>query len=270
MASYEWVDKGGVPKTFSVVLLCLSAIVLVGLQQKAPGWILWALGTLTLFFAERRFAKHLVLVSLGLAILGLTPITTDLSSSHFVVMGLTLIAALSVPYLVSRFVYKEDLIKVSLYRKRGWNRGELAYFGVATAIFYFLIPFYLQSTGAYLNWSKPVTSNDILRLFMGTNALGLWDELFFICTAFLVLRKVMPFIWANLVQSIMFTSFLYELGFTGWGPLFLFPFAFFQGFMFKKTESLGYVIALHLTLDFLLFLALVHAHNPSMASVFVF
>lgn len=109
----------------------------------------------------------------------------------------------------------------------------------------------------------------VIRLFAGTNAVGLWDELAFIVITLSVLRRFLPFLWANLLQAILFTSFLYELGFTSWGPFFIFPFAILQGLIFKNTESIAYVVTIHLSLDFVLFLAIINAHHPGWCAIFV-
>ena len=46
-------------------------------------------------------------------------------------------------------------------------------------------------------------------------------------------------------------------------------FALTQGYIFKKTESLLYVITIHLTLDLVLFLALLNVHTPTLADIFL-
>ena len=63
----------------------------------------------------------------------------------------------------------------------------------------------------------------------------------------------------------LFTSFLWELGFHAWGPLFIYPFALVQGWIFKLTRSLTYIVCVHL-----LFLVLVHAHNPGWLPFFIY
>jgi membrane protease YdiL (CAAX protease family) len=127
----------------------------------------------------------------------------------------------------------------------------------------------MQTTQGHLYWSFELTVASLGLLFIGTNALGIWDELFFVVTVLGLLRRHMPFLWANIAQAIMFTSFLYELGFRGWAPFAIFPFALLQGIVFKKTENLFYVIAIHLTLDFILYLALIDAHYPGSVPIFI-
>ncbi len=62
----------------------------------------------------------------------------------------------------------------------------------------------------------------------------------------------------------MFVSFLWELGYRAWGPLLTIPFALLQGYIFMRTRSLAYVVTVHLLFDAVVFLVLVHAHNPGL------
>ena len=87
------------------------------------------------------------------------------------------------------------------------------------------------------------------RLFIGVNAVGLWDELFFICTVFTLLRRHFPTVAGQSPQAMVFVSFLWELGYQSWGPLLTFPFALVQGYIFNRTRSLPYVVSVHLIFD---------------------
>lgn len=109
----------------------------------------------------------------------------------------------------------------------------------------------------------------MIRLFIGTNGLGIWDELFFVVVVFNLFKSHFHLWWANIAQAVLWTAFLYELGFISWGVIAIFVFALTQGYIFHKTHSLPYTIAIHLTLDFILFLALVNAHNPSYFPIFM-
>ena len=73
----------------------------------------------------------------------------------------------------------------------------------------------------------------------------------------------------NLLQAIVFVSFLWELGYRSWGPALTIPFALVQGWIFATTASLGYVVTVHLLFDAIVFLVLVHAHNPHLFDFFV-
>ena len=116
------------------------------------------------------------------------------------------------------------------------------------------------ATGA----KEPAAARELVRFFIGVNAVGTWDELFFICTVFALLFRHFPFWQANTLQAVVFVSFLWELGYRAWGPLLTIPFALLQGFIFMKTRSLAYVVTVHLLFDAVVFLVLVHAHNPGL------
>jgi membrane protease YdiL (CAAX protease family) len=243
---------------------------LIGLQEKPLGWATFGLGVVSLLLLERKQAKELLLPYLLLAILGSTPIGTELSNAHMATMGGSLIAAIAVPAVFDRkWLGSVSLVRFPWRMGRPWSARERGYVVLTIVLAYFVLPFYLRESGAYLNWGVDANAASVFRLFLGTNAVGLWDELAFIIITLSVLRRYLPFFWANLLQAILFTSFLYELGFTSWGALFIFPFALLQGLIFKNKESLSYVVTIHLSLDFVLFLAIVNAHHPEWFAIFV-
>lgn len=252
----------------SALLLCLSAIILIALQSHFLGWLLLLTGSLFLLACSKHFAKDMFLLYLSLMILGLTPISTDISFYHMVSMGINLGAAVLLPYLVSRFIYKDYLVRFKFHHGRSWYKTEIFYIFFTALIVYLLLPYMLRSTGSYHNWTVVPETTSLIVLFLGTQALGLWDELFFISTILGILRRYFPFDLANIFQATLMTSFLYELGFRGWSFMFIFLFSLLQGYVFKKTESLFYVITIHLTLDLVLYLVLLHLHHPTWMSIF--
>jgi membrane protease YdiL (CAAX protease family) len=150
-----------------------------------------------------------------------------------------------------------------------WTRAQWLYLGIVVAFGYLVLPVYFIGSGAYLNWPDLAGSSDIARLFVGVNAVGLWDELFFICVVFALLRAHFPMWVANVLQSIVFVSFLWELGYREWGPMLTIPFALVQGWIFSWTKSLPYVVTVHLLFDAVVFGVLVHAHHPQLFGVFI-
>lgn len=269
MLSKNPVKSAGLQEYLSAGLICASGVVLIGLQSKSLGWLLLLASGLSLLLTYRQFKRDAFLLVIALAILGITPITTEISYRHMLVMGSTLTLAILIPYVISRYIYKDHLIRFKFHHGRPWFKSELLYIAVTAIGAYFVLPYYLKSTNAYLNWPSATDPSSLVRLFIGTNGLGIWDELFFISTVLGILRRHFPFSVANLMQAVLFSAFLYELGFTGWGPLMIFGLALSQGYIFKKTESLLYVITIHLTLDFILFLALINAHHPELVPIFI-
>jgi membrane protease YdiL (CAAX protease family) len=152
---------------------------------------------------------------------------------------------------------------------RQWKKKEVLYVLWTAALGYLLLPLMLRSGGSYLNWQIEPGFHNLAVSYIGLNVVGIWDELFFVSTVLGIYRKHLPFWAANLAQAVFFTSFLYTLGFQGWSPLVIFPFALTQGYIFKRTDSLLYVLTIHLTLDLVLHLTLVHLHHPEWLPFFV-
>jgi membrane protease YdiL (CAAX protease family) len=259
-------------RTITVTLVAAATPPLLAIPEfKWLGWMLigWA-AVIPLACYRTRFARHMLLLISMLALLGLVPIDTTITYGHMFLMGGLLALTIVIPYFVARDWLKEKLLISFPFRTgRKWYWKEIAYILFAGAASYLLIPYYLGTTGSYVNWSVTLEPSFIVRLFMGTNGLGIWDELFFVGICLALLRKHVPFWWANLAQATMWTAFLYELGFRGWGPIPIFIFALSQGVVFKNTKSLLYIITIHLTIDFVLFLTLIHLHHPQYLNIFV-
>ncbi|WP_394252055.1 CPBP family intramembrane glutamic endopeptidase [Arthrobacter pityocampae] len=251
-------------------LVSLAGVVLLVLHQPLAGYGLLAAALAVAAAVDSALFRDLVLVAFGLTVMTLVPITTDISVEHMTVMGSAMILAVGVPYAVSRFVYRDHAITFPLRTGEPWTRTEKWYLPVVVLMGYALLPFYMLSTGVYTNWPAASEPAEIARLFVGTNGLGIWDELFFICTVFALLRRHLPMVQANLLQAVLFASFLWELGFTAWAPLFIVPFALLQAFIFTRTRSLSYIICVHLLFDLVLFLVLLHAHNRAWVDIFIY
>lgn len=255
------------------------------------GWVLLALGLLTAFGADRNRAvdvdhtsrsadpahprtrpplrppsllRDLSLIAIGLAIIRTIPLAAELDTWAMVRFTLALGGAVAVPYLISRFIYRDRVVHFPWRGGRRWGAFHWSWLiGVLIAA-WLILPFYFIASGVYQNWPVVDDPNLIARLFVGVGAVGIWDELFFICTVFPALLRHFPMWAANLLQAVVFVSFLWELGYRAWGPLLTIPFALMQGIIFVRTRSLGYVVAVHLLFDAVVFAVLVHAHNPEL------
>lgn len=249
--------------------LVTSAPVLFVFKQHLLGYVLIGLTLLYSAGYNRRLFKDAVLLAIALGIMSLVPINTDISAEHMVVMGLAMAAIVTIPYLVSRYIYKDYSIRFPWHFTEKWSWQKWAYLGLVAIVGYLLLPVYMIQTNAYLNWPDADQLWEIARLFIGTNALGIWDELFFICTAFVLFMRHLPFWLANLFQAILFSSFLYELGFTSWGLPMTFLFALVQAYIFRLTHSLFYIVCVHLLFDLFLFFVLIYAHNRHLFDIFL-
>ncbi len=254
----------------AALALVVSGLLVFALELKPAGFVALAISVAAGFAASRSLGRDLVLVAAGVTVMGLVPVTTDISFEHMLVMGAGMTAAIAVPYLVSRFVYRDHAIRFPVATGQRWTRVEIVWVVLVPLLGYAILPVYMISTGVYLNWPAADDASEIGRLFLGTNVLGIWDELFFVCTVFALLRRHYSDWLAILIQACLFTSFLYELGFTEWGPLLIFPFAAVQAITFKLTKSLTYIVTVHLLFDFVLFLVLLHAHDRSIVPIFIY
>ena len=257
-------------KLVPAVLLSSSGVLLFGFEYDLAGYGVLALSLLMAAIIDREFLRHLALIAIGLVIISLVPLNADLSIQHMVLMGGALALAALVPWLLSRFVFRESIIRFPVRTGRPWSLTAKLYLIGVVALGYFILPVYLISTDVYQNWPEPNDPTIFWRLFLGVNAVGIWDELFFICTTFTLLRRHFPDWLANILQAVIFSSFLWEIGYEAWGPLLTFPFAMLQGYTFKLTKSLTYVVSVHLLFDLVLFLALVHAHNRDWLPIFLY
>ena len=258
------------PKLVPATGVSLSAFLLFGVHQDVAGYATLALSLLTAYLVDRPLAKDLLLVALGLAIVSTTSVEADISWDRFFLLGFVLTAAVVVPVLIDRLVYRRQAIRFPWLTGRRWNRLQWTYVVAVPVLGWLVLPFYFIRSGAYQNWPPIQTASEFGRFFVGVNAVGLWDELFFICICFALLRRHFPMWQANVLQSVIFVSFLWELGYRSWGPLLTIPFTLLQGWIFTRTKSLTYVVLIHLLFDAVVFLAIVHAHDRSVFPFFLY
>ena len=225
-------------------LVSASAVLLFGLQFQLAGYVVLGAALLLAFVINRALFRDLLLIALGLAVLG--------------------------PYLIARYVYRTHAIRFPIRTGQRWSVLERWYLVIVVILGWLILPTYFIRSGSYENWPAVTAPDEIGRLFVGVGFVGIWDELFFICTVFALLRRHFPDWQANLLQAVIFTSFLWELGYQSWGPLMTFPFALLQGYIFKVTKSLTYVVCVHLLFDLVVFLVIVHAHTREWLPIFLY
>ncbi len=246
-----------------------SAVLLFGLQLAGWGHALLLASVAGAWLVGRELGKDLTLIALGLAIVSTTSVEADVEWNRFFAIGTALTLALAVPLAVDRWVFKRRAYTFPWRTGRKWPPVEKAYLVAVPVLGWLILPFYFITSGAYQNWPHITTASELGRFFVGVNFVGTWDELFFICMCFALLRRHFPVWLANLLQAVIFTSFLWELGYREWGPLITAPFALLQGWIFTRTGSVTYVVVVHLLFDAIVFLAIVHAHNPGLLGFFL-
>ncbi len=247
-----------------------SGVLLFGVQIPLAGYLVLVLSLVAAFFIDRALFRSLLLIGLGLGIISTISLEANISYANIALMGIVLALAVAVPYLVERGIYREHSIRFPVNTGHRWSRLERWYLVIVVVLGWLILPPYFIGTGAYQNWPAISAPDELARLFVGVNAVGIWDELFFICIVFTLLRKHFPMWQANLLQATIFVSFLWELGYRGWGPLLTIPFALVQAWIFSQVKSLTYVVSVHLLFDLVVFLVLVHAHNPEWLPIFLY
>ncbi|MGZ0067915.1 CPBP family intramembrane glutamic endopeptidase [Microbacterium arborescens] len=259
--------------TVPALLVCLAAPAFFVLLQPWLGWTLLALGLIAALGVDRwrvgedtrpSLARDLSLIALGLVVVSLIDLKAELDNLAMLRFTLALGGAVLLPYLVSRFVYRDHAIRFPWRGGGRWTTFQWVWLAAVLVLGWLILPFYFITSGVYTNWPVVDTPDLIARLFVGVGAVGIWDELFFICTCFALLRRHFADVSANVLQTIVFVSFLWELGYRAWGPVLTIPFALLQGYIFLRTRSLTYVVTVHLLFDAVVFGVLVHAHNPGL------
>ncbi|MCD2443821.1 CPBP family intramembrane metalloprotease [Agromyces sp. SYSU K20354] len=248
------------------VLVCGAAVLLFGFMLPLAGYALLVAGLAAAWLTDRsgrtsRLLPDLFLIALGQAIISTISLEADISYPAILRFAVVLGLAVVVPYVISRYWYGDRVIRFPWRTGRRWTRTQWIYLIAVTVAGWLILPFYFITSGVYQNWPTVTAPDEIARLFVGVNAVGTWDELFFICTVFALLRRHFPTWQANALQAVVFVSFLWELGYQSWGPLLTIPFALVQGYTFKLTKSLTYVLIVHLIFDAVVFCVIVYAHN---------
>ena len=217
--------------------------------------------------ASRKLGQDLALIAIALTWISFISLHADISNAGIARFTIALGGAVLIPYAITRWGFKDRAIRFP-WKGGRWSKRMWTYIVIVVLAAYLILPFYFLTSGVYRNWPAVEEWDMIARLFMGVNAVGLWDELFFICTAYtLLLRHFRPWL-ANILQAGIFVSFLWELGYQSWGPLLTIPFALVQGAIFSWTKNLLYVVTVHLLFDAVVFLVIVHAHHQAALPIF--
>lgn len=257
-------------QAFSFMRLCtlgffsLATVLLVPFELWMWGGLAWTVAlVLTLQVPETTFKRVMGVLLLLVLLLAVSPIRTETTDANFLMLGACFLAALVVPPLLLR---KTDpgTLGFRMFPER-FSKLEFFYTLLSAPLAYFVFQLYFSiSPEVPFNWVLPdhPTPEALLRLFIGINLVGIWDELFFINTCFALFRRIYPFWWANLGQSVVYVSVLYDMAFRGWGPLFVLLLALTQGIMFQRSKAMVYVLAVHLIVDYFLFQAVIEHHYP--------
>ncbi len=248
-----------------LVLFALATLFLIPLHWHIAGAVIWVVCAILVWRDPEEKLRRRISVLLGcVAILAVTDINSSTANANFLQVGIPFGLVILLPALILR---KTDPHVIS-YRfwPRIWRKHDIIYTLLSIPLAWLVLKFYWWATPEqYLQWTLPAQPDDseIKRLFIGINMVGIWDELFFVNTVFAVFRSLFSYRVANALQAIVYTSVLFDMAFIGVGPVIILLFAWTQGSMFEKSESLLWVLIVHLIVDFFLVAAIVHSYYPS-------
>lgn len=259
----EWPLKLGAFKVSSAELPVLGIVLLTAVAYVLHAvfsltlfsWLVWAVAAAFIIWAKLHRTTHLGLIVVGIALLLATPISTHISWEHFFTMTGGMMLAVIVPYLISRRYFKDSLIHFNLDWRRKWSRLEIGYVVFAVIACALWLALYFATTDAHKNWPM-ATPGDITIVFVCIMVIGIWEEFFFIGTVYGVLQRLLPNVWAMVLQAVFFSAFLFQVGFKGWIVPFLFMYALFQSYVFYKTKTLLITLVIHVLVDLIVFISL--------------
>ena len=253
-----------VPVPAALALLCVATVLLIPLERYGWGGVCWVAGLGALFRTrEPRVRRRLGILFGAVAALAVAPIHTDRSTVHMLHLGVYFAAVVFVPtWLLRRDV---GVIEWRLWPRR-LQKIEIFYtllsiplaWGIIQGYFFYINP----ELPTHWPMPSPVDAEAHWRLFGGIKAVGIWDELFFSNTVYGILRSLYPARVANLAQAVLYTAVLYDMAFTGIGPVIVYAFALTQGAMYERSRCLLYVLAVHLIVDAFLVAAILQYHDP--------
>ena len=245
-------------------VFALSVPTLVTLECWIPGGLAFVLSLgLTWLTNDAAFRRKMFVLLGCVGILALAPINTDTANIKFLTLGLPFLAVIVLPWLILRRT-DPGIITFALWPKH-FSWLEFGYVLLSIPLAWGGLRLYFTlSPEVPFNWSLPPQPNDLenFKLFMGINAVGIWDELFFVNTCFALLRSIFPFWTANFAQTVVYTSILVDMAFRGYGPVFVAVLALTQGIMFERSKVLIYVLVVHLIVDYFLFQEIITAYYP--------
>ncbi|MFT5233977.1 MAG: hypothetical protein ACI9UK_001483 [Candidatus Krumholzibacteriia bacterium] len=262
----------------SLWLMAAAMLLIIGLKSVAPvvagipwHYIGWPMVAGSLLVARWRLPgdpwwRTLALFAYLIAVLFYTRIDGDTSTAHVIELAVMLgVGVLLVPALLAKYWLRAPL-DYSWFNGRWTLRMWLWLpFGFVLAFGFMWFYFNHLTPTLHHSWPLPLTgdrTDAMWSLFWGCNFVGVWDELAFINFVFVLICRRFSFAEANLAQAVFFTSFLYEMAFVGWGPVVIFGFALVQGLTYRRTQSLFYIVILHLLIDSILFYMIVNRWYP--------
>jgi membrane protease YdiL (CAAX protease family) len=261
-------DERLLPRYLSLALLCVCTPLLIPLRLTMAGAIVWLIGAVALVSVKNNaFRIRMGILYAVIAVLALSPINTGLQTRHFIALGIPFAGALFGPTIILRLIGDKGAIDWKFWPRK-FSFLDVLYTTISFPISWWVFKWYFFNMNPDMptHWLQPPEYDraQAVRLIIGINAVGIWDELFFINTVYGCLRSLFPARWANLGQAVIYTSVLNRMAFTGVGPIVVGLFALTQGMMYEKSRCLLYVLTVHVIVDVFLLMAIFHHYYPAM------
>lgn len=248
----------------ALAAFCLAAVLLIPVEWYWAGGAAWLVSLLLVLLSGDAPFRRRMGVLLGLLVLlTVAPINTNTDNSHAALLAAFFLAVVVLPAAILNRT-DPGVIRFRLF-PREFRWIDLIYTVISIPLAWGVLKLYWWiSPHMPYQWFLPPEpeAESIGRLFLGINAVGIWDELFFINTVYCILRSLFPFAVANAAQSVVYMAVLNDMAFTGIGPVVVYAFAWTQGSMFEKADHLLYVLLVHIIVDAFLFAAIVGHYYP--------
>lgn len=248
---------------WALVALSLATPLLIPIESYLAGIIVFLCGAALLARVPHELRLRMCVLFGVVLILAIAPVNTDRSNMHMLILGSFFAVVVFLPtMLLGR--------RPGVIEWRFWPRQfqwlDVFYVALSIPLSWVVIRWYFFVATPELgaNWPMPAEFSEEARwrLIFGINAVGIWDELFFVNTVYGIMRSCFPKGTANLAQAVVYTAVLNDMAFTGVGPIVVYVFALTQGAMYERSRCLLYVLIVHLIVDAFLVFAILQYHYP--------
>ncbi len=252
-----------------LVSFAIATVLLIPASQFVIGGVFLAICIFLVATDPEPKLRRRISILIGcIIILAACDINTSLSDENFLKVGIPFTLVILLPAIIQQFGDR-GIIRYRFWPVH-WRKQDVIYTILSIPLAWVVLKSYEWGNRAlfddelFRHWVMPAEADpsETRRLFIGINLVGIWDELFFVNTCFALLRSLFKFRTANVIQAVIYTAVLYDMAFTGCGIFIVFAFAWTQGAMFEKSESLLWVLIVHLIVDYFLVAFIVQGYYP--------